>query len=78
MMVGFWVKLQEYKVDEVYQSSRAVIGKMTYLTLQDEKILGPEFSGYIVLHDMCNLREMELNQIIRQVKFEFSASKPLT
>ena len=40
-------------------------------------ILGPEISGYIVLHDVCNLREMELNQIFRQVKFAFSASKPL-
>ena len=77
MMVGFWAKLQEYKVDEVYQSSRAVIGKMTYFTSQDEKILGPEFSGYIVLHDVCNLREMILNQIFRQVKFACSVSKPL-
>ena len=32
MMVGFWAKLQEYKLDEVYQSSRSVIGKMTYFT----------------------------------------------
>ena len=38
-MIEFWAKLQEYKVEELYQSGRAVIGKMTYFTLQDEKLL---------------------------------------